>query len=157
MDVHLDLRNDSAWKRLYRRDVLQALARHICEGEGVKHDVELSVLLCDDPFIQALNQRYRQEDCPTDVLSFGQTGPVAKGLMVLGDIVISLETVARNCRDDRRAMRAEVRLLFCHGLLHLLGHKHDDAAQRARMIAKQAHYLHITTQAAWRTDPKAQA
>ena len=49
---------------------------------------------------------------------------------ILGDIVISLETVERNCNANRSAMRDEIRLLFCHGLLHILGYAHDSEAAR---------------------------
>jgi probable rRNA maturation factor len=104
------------------------------------------VLFCDDPFIAELNRKYRKKNRPTDVLAFAQ-GPLPVRLYrsatphVLGDIVISLETVERNCRCDRAAMRDEVRLLFCHGILHLLGYQHGTARDLAAMVVKQNDYL----------------
>lgn len=159
MKIHLLIRNNSSRKRHYRRDVLQWLADRICTGENVQDEVELSVLFCDDAFITDLNRTYRHKDAPTDVLSFGQdaaSNPVS-GPRVLGDIVISLETVERHCAeapDLRVAMRKEVCLLFCHGLLHLLGADHATAQAREAMNAKQAQYLGVTKEAAWRTLPK---
>jgi probable rRNA maturation factor len=122
-------------------------------GENLAGAAELSILFCDDPFITELNRTYRRKNCPTDVLSFAQASQGASvQTRVLGDIVISLETVERQCAGERAAMRAEVKLLFCHGLLHLLGYTHDSAAERRTMIEKQALYLNITPGDAWLDD-----
>lgn len=154
MNVHLAIQRSSTRKRLYRRDVLERLAARICAGEGVDAaEVEVSVLFCDDPEIQALNKAYRRKNKPTDVLSFEQEPGLVPGVRVLGDIVISLETVEDRGEGDPEAMRADVRLLFCHGMLHLLGYDHATAAERKRMTEKQAQYLGVDNQAAWRTDP----
>lgn len=146
----MDVRNESTRKRLYRRDVLHRLAERLLRAEEVLEQVELSVLFCDDPYITELNRQYRNKDAATDVLSFEQAGETFHGARVLGDIVISLETVERYCAGDRAAMRDEVRLLFCHGLLHLLGYDHQTEHEKQIMIAKQAQYLGIAEQAAWR-------
>ena len=143
--IHLMARSQSVRKGLYRRDVLRRLAERVCQGEGFTGDAEVSVLFCDDAFIGELNRKYRHRPGPTDVLAFAQAP--ADALLpghrtILGDIVISLETVEARC-GDRAAMRAEVRVLFCHGLLHLLGCTHDTAARRDRMLAKQADYLGV--------------
>lgn len=165
MDVRLDVRNESDRKRLYRTDVLRRLARRICMEEGVNEDVRLSVLFCDDDFMAKLNRQYRKRSGPTDVLAFGQAtgteaygGSVPKGVpretyALLGDIVISLETVERDSRGNRDAMRRHVQLLFCHGLLHLLGFSHARARERAEMTEKQAHYLGVSNNAAWCSTP----
>jgi probable rRNA maturation factor len=139
--VTLDIRNESQYKRLYRRAALAALAERVCAGEGLKGGCELSVVFCDDPFIHALNRQYRKKDAPTDVLAFPQDRLPGRTVQPLGDIVISLETAARRCHGDRSAMRREMELLFCHGLLHLLGYDHATAAQESRMTRKQAQYL----------------
>ena len=116
-------------------------------------DIELSLLFCDDPFIRELNRTYRGFDKPTDVLSFCQPGVVDVAPRVLGDIVISLERVADHCGSERAAMRGEVRLLFCHGMLHLLGYSHSEDRDRERMTAKQALYLGIGPDMAWPAPP----
>jgi len=146
------LRNESSRKGLYRADVLKRLARRVCDGEGVTQTAELSVLFCDDGAIRDLNRQYRGKNEPTDVLSFDQlaeVGGAAEKQLVLGDIVISLETVEGRYPGDRKAMGDEVRLLFCHGLLHLLGYTHGTAAERNAMRAKQAEYLQVDASSAW--------
>jgi len=152
--VELAVSNQSARKRLYRVDALRRLAERVCAGEGLRGVVEVSVLFCDDPCITQLNREYGKRDRPTDVLSFGQAGEPGSGFRILGDIVISLETVERHCRGERGAMRDEVRLLFCHGLLHLLNYTHADEPTRRVMAEKQAEYLDIPLGHAWPGAPK---
>jgi probable rRNA maturation factor len=153
MKLTVLLRNESSRRGLYRVDALKRIAQRVCDGENVVRNAELSVLLCDDDAIQALNRQYRGKNEPTDVLSFGQLVEVGRTHgdkeLVLGDIVISLETVERRYPGDRQAMRDEVRLLFCHGLLHLLGYTHGTAADRNAMRARQAAYLRVDPPAAW--------
>jgi probable rRNA maturation factor len=149
MAVTLRIRNQSALRRLIRRDRLDRLAERICDGELPAGDVEISVLFCDDAAIADLNTRYRHRAGPTDVLSFEQNGQLAEGPRLLGDIVISLEMVARNCAGNRLRMRPEIDALFCHGLLHLLGYDHGNARERARMQQKQARYLNRAGDSAW--------
>lgn len=157
MNVHLDVRNESKHKRLYTRPRLQRLAERVCAGEGVDGDVELSVLFCDDPFIRQLNRQFRDVDAVTDVLSFSQQNESAIAERTLGDVVISLDTVSRRSKGDRDRMRAELRLLFCHGILHLLGHDHANEATRRAMADRQAAYLDLTPEAAWIAEPGAYA
>ena len=158
MSVELVVSNESSRKRLYRSDALARLANRIYEGEGHAGGAELSLLFCDDGTIEALNHEYRGKAAPTDVLSFPQEGNLESGapgapVRLLGDIVISLETVERQCRGERAAMRREVYLLFCHGMLHILGYQHDTAQQQARMAARQAAYLRWPLEAAWPAEP----
>jgi probable rRNA maturation factor len=118
--------------------------------------VEISVLLCGDETISELNETYRDTRGPTDVLSFGQTPVELPGApRLLGDIVISLETVGRACGGEKADMRSELHLLFCHGLLHLLGYDHQTAGDRDRMAAKQAEYLRVPFKNAWHWAAKA--
>jgi len=147
--AHLDIRNQSSCKRLYRRKDLLAIAERACRGEGLPADAEISLLFCDDPFIRELNLQYRGWNKATDVLSFQQAPLGNRDVAILGDIVISLETVERYCNGDRDGMRGEIRLLFCHGMLHLLGYTHRNNKERKLMTAKQAEYLGIEVDQAW--------
>lgn len=149
MNLRVDIQNRSAVLRLYRSEHLRALAERVCAGEGVSGEIEVSLVLCDDPHIAALNSSYRGKQGPTDVLSFPQESGTTPGFRALGDIVISLETVGRRCDGDRAAMRRELDLLFCHGLLHLLGYDHHTASAQAAMRARQAHYLSWSEAEAW--------
>src|SRR5262245_8082487 len=94
---------------------LRARATRAVAGAGVRGS-DLSIVLCGDASIRALNQRWRQVDKATDVLSFSQDDP-----RLLGDVVISVETAARR---RKRPLEDELFFLLVHGLCHLLGHDH---------------------------------
>lgn len=109
-------------------------------------DAELSVLLTDDAQIQELNLQHRGKDKPTDVLAFPQETPEASlqlsddFAVVLGDIVISLDTAEKQARGRRRDLEDEVRLLLAHGLLHLVGYDHAEP-EEARLMRKETRRL----------------
>lgn len=150
MGVTLAVRNTSARKNCYQKPALKSIAERVCAGEGVPGDFEISVLFCSDASIRKLNARYGGHDEATDVLSFEQSGgPSEDGPRPLGDIVISLDTVHDRCGGRVAAMRSEVQLLFCHGLLHLIGFDHGSALGRRIMIEKQAKYLGCSLKDAW--------
>ncbi|MCP4805666.1 MAG: rRNA maturation RNase YbeY [Proteobacteria bacterium] len=98
-------------------------------------DCELSLVVCSDAAIQRLNAAWRQKDQPTDVLSFPQDHEV-----ILGDLVVSLDTCARQAAERGYSVRDEARVLLVHGLLHLLGYDHetgpDDLAEMAEAERK---------------------
>ena len=83
-------------------------------------DIEL--ILTDDKEIQELNKTYRQKDKPTDVLSFPLEEMPG---MPLGSIVISIDTAKRGAKEFGHSVEDEIKLLFIHGLLHLLGYDHE--------------------------------
>ncbi len=99
---------------------------------------ELSISLVDDETIHALNRDYRHKDRPTDVLAFAmREGPYAEHAgALLGDVVISLDTAARQARAHARPLDAEVLMLLAHGLLHLLGFDHRSRTEERRMAAR---------------------
>lgn len=104
-----------------------------------------------------LNHAYRGVAGPTDVLAFPMTegrsratssspralrqaqrrGIRAEGPDLLGDVVISAETAARQARVRKADVRGELALLLVHGILHLVGYDHGSAAERRRMWEKQ--------------------
>jgi probable rRNA maturation factor len=97
---------------------------------------ELSLALVMDPEIHALNRQYRGKNKPTDVLSF----PLADELQpfLLGEVVISVETAARQAQRRGHALREEIQTLLIHGILHLLGYDHEVSRSEAiRMRRKE--------------------
>lgn len=107
-------------------------------------DWELSLLLCEDDFIGPLNEQWRGKSGATDVLSFPQLDhsagvPPAPGL--LGDVVISLDTAARQADELGHGVEDELRVLVVHGIAHLLGHTHSGDEDRARMQALEQRLL----------------
>jgi len=114
---------------------------------GMQPEIEVDLLLTSDERVQQLNRDYRAQDKPTDVLSFSQLeGDAAfvaapSGRLVLGDIVISVETARRQAQEQGHPLEAELRHLAAHGALHLLGYDHETDEDEARMNALAAEAL----------------
>jgi probable rRNA maturation factor len=102
-------------------------------------DKELSVLLVNDHKIKNLNQSFRDKDTPTDVLSFPQFDEEEEGFdsILLGDVVVSLETAERQAEEHGLTFEEEVVLLIVHGLLHLLGYDHEVSAKEEKRMQKK--------------------
>lgn len=123
----------------------RALTIHRACGLNPERD-EWSVTFVDDATIHQLNREYRDADKPTDVLSFaleeaGGPPPPPGAPRMLGDVVISVESALRQAEERGHADEAELGLLLCHGLLHLLGEDHDTPARKKKMWARQAELL----------------
>ena len=106
-------------------------------SEATERELEVSLRLTDDPVIHQLNRDYRGVDRPTDVLAFALREADGGDLHpeLLGDIVISLDTAARQARSG---LADELLTLTAHGLCHLLGYDHPDDEQEAIMNARAA-------------------
>jgi probable rRNA maturation factor len=135
MPVHVE-RRGAPHARTSAAEVQRRAARML-EALRLSH-AELSIVLCDDATIHALNRDYRKKDEPTDVLAFSmREGPYAElaGEM-LGDVIVSLDTAARQAADKKHALDREVTMLVAHGLLHLLGYDHASRTEERRMTAR---------------------
>ncbi|HSD95016.1 MAG TPA: rRNA maturation RNase YbeY [Syntrophales bacterium] len=111
-----------------RRDVRKILA---LLGIGER---ELSLLFVDDEGIRQINRDYLRRDRPTNVIAFslaeGDFGYVNPG--VLGDVVVSVETAAREARAAGIAVEDAILYLVLHGILHLAGYDHEGPGGTAR-------------------------
>jgi probable rRNA maturation factor len=112
---------------------------------------ELSLRLTSDVEIQQLNADFRQQNKPTDVLSFAALEtelPQADSIyqeqpVYLGDIIISVETATRQAVASQHSLEKELAWLSAHGLLHLLGWDHPDEDSLTRMLDRQSHLLSL--------------
>jgi len=120
------------------RALLRRRARRILAALG-SEGAELSILLVDDAAISALNHRYRGRPRPTDVLAFSllEGAHADRRGALLGDVVIGIETAARQARARRRSLDDEVARLLVHGALHLVGYDHVRSAQARVMRAQE--------------------
>lgn len=100
-------------------------------------NVEISLVFADDAFIRELNREYRNKDKPTNVLSFPQYEPdevmEEKSFLALGDIILAKETIEREAREQNKSFEDHTIHLFVHGLLHLLGHDHEEDEEAEAM------------------------
>jgi len=109
--------------RQRRRRVDPARLRRVLRGAARELGVsgELALVFAGDRTLHRLNRTYRGKDRPTDVLSFPGPG----GEEGLGDVVVSVETAAKNARALGRTLPQELDVLALHGFLHVLGYDHE--------------------------------
>lgn len=123
--------------------LIETAVRATLDAQSVAAPAEISCLLTDDAHIQELNRTYRQQDKPTDVLSFpaGDVPAERPGAHHLGDVAISVPYAKRQAQAAGHDLMSELQLLAVHGVLHLLGHDHVDDTEKAKMWAAQTAVL----------------
>lgn len=124
-----------------------ALSVHVLAAMRVHPQAELSVVLVDEPAMEALHVRWMDEPGSTDVLSFpmdelrpgrdGEEPPAG----LLGDVVLCPQVAARQARVAGHSTAEEILLLTTHGILHLLGFDHAEPDQEKQMFALQRKLL----------------
>jgi len=117
---------------------LRRRARAVLSAIGQSRS-ELSIALVDDPRIAELNRQWRDKPRSTDVLSFslveGDFADHRAGM--LGDVVISVETAAAQAAALHRGLDDRVAKLLIHGVLHLIGHDHEDDEEAQAMALEE--------------------
>lgn len=135
--------------------MLTQVLNKTAEVYGLEPQTEVSVVLADDDYIRQLNSQYRGKDVATDVLSFamnehcaGEHEPdIAEAPgdieILLGDIIISLETTARQAEEYGHSLERELAYLTIHGMLHLLGYDHEAEEERLEMRQEEEYVLSL--------------
>lgn len=136
---------------------MERIARRAAELEGLQN-FEVQIILADNDFIHQLNRDYRQVDAPTDVISFPANDlekPLAEALqeglqpemseygdaIFLGEIYISVDRAQEQAEEYGNTLEEELCFLTVHGMLHLMGYDHIEAADEQIMRAKQREIL----------------
>ena len=108
---------------------------------------KVSLLLCNDEDMRAMNQIYRGVDKSTNVLSFPadddlwRSGDMLNDEVTIGDIAIAAESVLRESSKTGIAAGDHLLHLFTHGVLHLLGYDHEEDRAAAEMEGLEIHLL----------------
>ena len=127
---------DAAWSAALpdvEAVVLRAATAALGAVEG-----DLVVLLSDDAGVQDLNQRFRDKDRPTNVLSF----PAAESAFPhLGDVVLGFAYCAAEADAQGKSLSDHLSHLVVHGALHLLGRDHEAEAEAEEMEAEEREIL----------------
>ena len=99
----------------------------------------MSILFVDDQHISELNKTWRRKSGPTNVLAFSLTEgeDFEMALNLLGDIVISVDTAAREAREEGTSIHHRLDVLLVHGFLHLLGYDHEKSDSEAKKMARK--------------------
>ena len=136
------------------RDLVRSAVKAALEYMDFPLKSEVSVMFTDDEEILELNRLHRGVDRPTDVLSFplfeyDENGDITEddldfnpnGEMILGDIVISLETASRQAQEYGHSFEREIGFLTVHSMLHLFGYDHMTPEDEAEMFGYQREIL----------------
>lgn len=99
-------------------------------------ETEVELLITDNNTIRLLNLNYRKKDSPTDVLSFAERESLSPDPTLLGQVVISLDRAREQAAELKQPLEEELRFLFTHGLLHILGYDHEKPEDERTMLAK---------------------
>lgn len=125
-------------RRIVQDEAVSSLLKHGLEQEGQTGHWEFAVRFVDDGEMARLHEQYLNDSSPTDIITFpydandGEAG---------GDIVISVDTAARNARAHGWTSSEEVDFLILHGLLHILGWDDLGDGDRTLMLDRQHHIL----------------
>ena len=106
-------------------------------------DGEISILIVDDPQIETLNQKYLKRQGPTNVIAFAMREGEFSHLTphLLGDVVISMDTTAKEAQDAGLSMERRFNELLVHSILHLFGYDHEDSQKEARRMEEKSNEL----------------
>lgn len=117
---------------------------------GIKCSPIVSISLVDESLIQNINREYRHIDKVTDVISFAFLDNEDRDALlhseqevVLGDIYICLEVAKRQAQEYGHSLERELKFLFVHGLLHLLGYDHMKKEDEEIMFPLQEKILSL--------------
>jgi probable rRNA maturation factor len=143
--IYIELKQSFSDAALLERAARLTLDISTSVGPGFEFalaSVDMSIVLTDDAQLHELNREYLGVDAPTDVLSFpaSESDPET-GTPYLGDILISIPRATQQAQAAGHSVEDEVQLLVVHGTLHLLGHDHSLAEEKARMWKAQAEVM----------------
>ena len=145
LKVDVDIRAGSWAKFLPKADDICCKATTAAiEAAGVcETNLEVSIVLADDIFIQSLNKLWRQQDIPTNVLAFPCEHPdgVDGKIRLLGDIIVADGVVKKEAFEERKSVVDHLSHMVVHGALHLLGYNHVRQNDYKQMLKKEQDIL----------------
>ena len=115
-----------AWHQVSGAEAIVRRAAEAALADTSASGVEIGVVLTDDAKMRALNLTWRGKDAATNVLSFPAPAGGSMTPRPLGDVVLAYETIAREAAEQRISARDHLAHLTVHGVLHLLGHDHEN-------------------------------
>jgi len=149
-EEEIDISVEEEFLGFLDEDWARRIARTVVRAEGVAPPYEVSLVFTDSETVQRLNRDYRGVDEPTDVLAFGmlpqKEGDSSfalppDGVTRLGEVIISYPQAVEQAQEQGHSVEKELALLIIHGILHLLGHDHEQPEEEARMRAREKELL----------------
>lgn len=142
-------------------EIVEKVMEAVLDSEQCPYEATVNVLLTDNEGIRAYNNRYREIDRATDVLSFPNIAYETpadfghaeeaeadyfdpdSGELILGDIILSADKVREQAESYGHSERREFAFLIAHSMLHLCGYDHMEEAEAVIMEEKQEKILEM--------------
>ena len=107
------------------RKAAEGTIAYLKDKEIIKdnRDFELSIALVEREKITKLNQKYREKNESTDVLSFCYDNNNER---INGEIILCLEEIEENAKHDKIEIKTELAKNVVHGILHIIGFDHGE-------------------------------
>lgn len=148
----MTLLSDNRTEEFISEEIMKAVEKVAYETlvyDEFDTECEVSLSFVSDEEIQEINKNFRDMDKATDVLSFPQIDydvdevvmTNEKGEIVLGDIIISVDTAKRQAEEYGHSLKREICFLTVHSMLHLLGYDHMTEEEEVEMFGKQKDIL----------------
>lgn len=144
--VELGIQVEEHFREVVDEEWLKQIVEQALAAEGIRHPVELGLVITNDEVMCNLNRVYRNIDATTDVLSFAlheenpehdesvSFVPPPDGVLHLGEIIISYPQAQRQAQEYQHTIEEEMELLIIHGLRNLLGHEEPKHEQETGAI-----------------------
>ena len=154
MTLHIEDESNQTWEFDWQNTAKEVIDKCL-EFESCPFEPEIDLLLTTNEEIHRLNLEYRGIDRPTDVLSFplvdyNEPGNFSlaeenemdyfnpeTGELMLGDIIISVETLLEQAEKYGHSVRRELAFLIAHSMFHLMGYDHMEQEEARIMEKKQ--------------------
>ncbi len=140
--IDIDIALEEPEPELPKLEIIEQWMRHTISK--FQNNAEISLRVVDHKEMQALNNRYRHKDSPTNVLAFPADLP--KGVQLehhlLGDIVIASDIVKKEASEQNKSYHAHFAHMVVHGILHLLGFDHKNNQEAEIMENHEVKILH---------------
>ena len=132
-------------------EIINKVTLESLKYEEFSEECEISLSFVTDDEIREINSQFRKIDSSTDVLSFPLLTFEEEEIIdknendeiVLGDIIISIDTAKRQAEEYEHSLEREIAFLTVHSMLHLLGYDHMEKDEEEEMFSKQKEILNI--------------
>ena len=148
-EMNISIEIDPAFAGCVKAAWLKNIVRRSLQIQGCGPKTEVGLIITGQQKIHELNNKYMEEDRPTDVLSFPLLDfPDKKGFVVppdgvtrLGDVIVSFPQAVLQAEEHGHTVENEMTTLIVHGLLHLLGFDHAEEKETRKMKARESAIL----------------
>lgn len=143
-ETHVDVELAVSGDDLPDVDTIRNWVQAALDGARVAGQFDVAVRIVDENEMQGLNRRYRDQDKPTNVLSFpagNMAGLPPAAPKSLGDIAICADVVRDEAVEQQKSLADHWAHMLVHGTLHLLGYDHETSAEAQEMESLEAEIL----------------